>query len=220
MTMDNAEIVIDYRRAKQKNRQIGVLAELNQCSREKIVQILTEAGEELPKYKKPGRKPGYSPKKAATEPKDDKPAEPPAPADDPNPIPEKKPEEPKDKLSDFLKAHQGEGVPLRPMEFPVSRDEYRTLYEQVASLTETMKTVATKLCALEQRTAPSGDAWNTQEIRGVAFDVLITAAERSLKAEVEHPEAIMLTAAIAIGDLINRLENGGKDPEEPEETTA
>jgi len=46
--MDDSEIVIDYRRAKNKQKQIRILAELNTCSEDRIKQILTEHGEELP----------------------------------------------------------------------------------------------------------------------------------------------------------------------------
>ena len=49
MTMDKAEITIDYRRAANKQRQIKILAELNQCAERKIAEILVDAGEELPK---------------------------------------------------------------------------------------------------------------------------------------------------------------------------
>ena len=49
MTMDKAEIVIDYRRAANKQKQIKILAQLNQCAERKIAEILVDAGEELPK---------------------------------------------------------------------------------------------------------------------------------------------------------------------------
>lgn len=56
MTMSENEIVRDFRAAKKKREQIGILAELNQCSREQIREILLRNGineAELPK--KPGR---------------------------------------------------------------------------------------------------------------------------------------------------------------------
>lgn len=49
MTMDNTEIINTYRAAKDPKKQIQVLAELNQCGIEKIVDILTEAGEKVDK---------------------------------------------------------------------------------------------------------------------------------------------------------------------------
>ena len=49
MTMDKAEIVIDYRRAANKQKQIRILAQLNQCAERKIAEILVDAGEELRK---------------------------------------------------------------------------------------------------------------------------------------------------------------------------
>ena len=48
MMMTDAEIVREYREAKTPLKQIGILADENQCSRGKIVEILREAGMELP----------------------------------------------------------------------------------------------------------------------------------------------------------------------------
>lgn len=50
MTMTPAEIAADYRQAKTPLKQIGILADLNQCSRKEIVDILREQGCELPKF--------------------------------------------------------------------------------------------------------------------------------------------------------------------------
>ena len=47
MTRD--EIVRDYRLSKTPMKQIKVLAELNGCSTREIVDVLREAGEEIPK---------------------------------------------------------------------------------------------------------------------------------------------------------------------------
>lgn len=44
MTMTNEEIARDYRQAKDGLKQAKILAELNQCSKEKIVEILQEQG--------------------------------------------------------------------------------------------------------------------------------------------------------------------------------
>lgn len=75
--MDPGEIVVDYRRAANKQKQIDVLANLNACQPRDIAELLQERGEELPKIwltklKKPRR---GSPedlanrgKRAATEP--------------------------------------------------------------------------------------------------------------------------------------------------------
>ena len=49
MQMGNKEIAVDYRRAANKQKQIKILAELNQCAERKIAEILVEEGEELPK---------------------------------------------------------------------------------------------------------------------------------------------------------------------------
>ena len=42
--MDATEIVNSYKYAKNKNAQIGILAELNACSKEQIINILAEQG--------------------------------------------------------------------------------------------------------------------------------------------------------------------------------
>jgi len=57
MQMSDFEIVFDFKAAKKKREQIGILAELNQCSREQIREILLRNGiseAELPG--KPGRR--------------------------------------------------------------------------------------------------------------------------------------------------------------------
>lgn len=48
MMMTDAEIIREYREAKTPLKQIGILADENQCSRGKIVEILREAGMDLP----------------------------------------------------------------------------------------------------------------------------------------------------------------------------
>lgn len=48
MIMTNEEIVRDYRAAKNRTKQIGILADENMCSKREIVEILLEAGEEVP----------------------------------------------------------------------------------------------------------------------------------------------------------------------------
>lgn len=48
MTMTNEEIIRDYKAAKAPSKQIAILADLNQCSREKIKQILVAGGCKLP----------------------------------------------------------------------------------------------------------------------------------------------------------------------------
>ncbi len=63
MVMTNEEILRDYRQAKSKFIQLGVLADLNQVDRKVIAQILADAGEELPgNYKGRPRKDGQAPK--------------------------------------------------------------------------------------------------------------------------------------------------------------
>lgn len=59
MYMSNADIVADYRQAKTPMKQIAILADMNQCDRKEIIEILREAGCELPKQyqKKPKEAP-------------------------------------------------------------------------------------------------------------------------------------------------------------------
>ena len=49
MTMTNEEIIRDYREAKAPMKQIGILADMNCCTRKEIVAILADAGLEVPK---------------------------------------------------------------------------------------------------------------------------------------------------------------------------
>ena len=53
MQMSDSEIVRSYREAKDKRSQVGVLAELNACSKDYIREILKRSGIDAPK---PGRK--------------------------------------------------------------------------------------------------------------------------------------------------------------------
>lgn len=55
MQMTNDEIVREYREAANKRAQIRILAQLNACPVETITDILTGAGEDIPK--KTGPKP-------------------------------------------------------------------------------------------------------------------------------------------------------------------
>ena len=47
MEMTEADIARDYRLAKNKNMQIGILADRNCTSRERIIDILLEKGENI-----------------------------------------------------------------------------------------------------------------------------------------------------------------------------
>lgn len=60
MEMTDVEIATSYGEARNKKNQVKVLAELNACSKEKIIEILVQSGvpEEEFEAKKPGRKPG------------------------------------------------------------------------------------------------------------------------------------------------------------------
>lgn len=80
MQMGPKEIAVEYRTAANKQRQIKVLAELNQCAERKIAEILDAEGEELPKkcadqLSKPARRSRKFPDGEAT-PEDDAPVSP------------------------------------------------------------------------------------------------------------------------------------------------
>ena len=62
MTMTNEEIARDYRAAKDGLKQAKILAELNQCSKDKIVEILLEQGEKVDGRLLQKGKPHTSPK--------------------------------------------------------------------------------------------------------------------------------------------------------------
>lgn len=51
MEMSHGEIVLSYKRAQSRSAQIGILADLNQCSKKEIENILLAAGQELPQRK-------------------------------------------------------------------------------------------------------------------------------------------------------------------------
>ena len=51
MEMKPSEILQSYENAQYKTKQIGILAELNACSKDEITEILKEMGAELPKRK-------------------------------------------------------------------------------------------------------------------------------------------------------------------------
>ena len=50
MYMSATDIAKEYRTAKSPRAQIGILAELNACSRQEIADILIAQGEQVPKY--------------------------------------------------------------------------------------------------------------------------------------------------------------------------
>ena len=208
---EQQELVAMWRGAKDHSeKQIGILANVFAVPKPTVEAILREAGEgpEQPK-KKPGRKPGFSPKRgvlpesnaepvmkpaAKAEPvkKDPKPGPAPEP-DDPNPIPATKPEPEKDKKP-FVE----------PCVAHIAREEFDALLENALDLTRK------EADRREAKAAAMRVAWTVPEIKAVAFDVLTDAAARSLESEAEHGDTIMLTAAVALGDLIDRL-GGGDD---------
>lgn len=56
MTMSTEEILYSYHNAACRTKQIGILADLNACSRDEITRILEENGEDIPKRKYSKRK--------------------------------------------------------------------------------------------------------------------------------------------------------------------
>jgi hypothetical protein len=57
MEMTNAEILKSYNEAKNKTSQVGVLAELNCCSKKKIIEILVKGGIDPAVFEKAADKP-------------------------------------------------------------------------------------------------------------------------------------------------------------------
>ena len=58
MQMTNEEIIKSYKEAKDKKKQIKILADLNTCDANIIKEILIEAGEAAPRvYKRAAKKP-------------------------------------------------------------------------------------------------------------------------------------------------------------------
>lgn len=59
MIMSNEEILREYRQARYPMKQIGILADENQCTKREIVDILMTAGAEVPgqftRYRKPAQ---------------------------------------------------------------------------------------------------------------------------------------------------------------------
>lgn len=56
MMMSTEEILYSYHNAACRTKQIGILADLNACSRDEITRILEENGEDIPKRKYSKRK--------------------------------------------------------------------------------------------------------------------------------------------------------------------
>lgn len=57
MYMSEHEICVDYKNARFKKQQIGILADQNLCSREEIEQILEKNGCVIPKKKPKAKEP-------------------------------------------------------------------------------------------------------------------------------------------------------------------
>lgn len=57
MIMTNEEILREHRQARYPMKQIGILADENQCAKREIVEILMKAGEKVPPQFTKNRKP-------------------------------------------------------------------------------------------------------------------------------------------------------------------
>lgn len=217
MTMDKTEILIDYRAARNKKNQIGILAQLNQCSCTEIAKIVNAAGEALPEpYRSAFGQTGPAlPRggdKRGSRGKDQKPEKDQKPGEK-NPVPEPKPEEPKDRPGSAIatRADLEEllGAALTP-EPAVSREEYRLLYEQVAGLTETAGRLATALGQLEQEKRTVRQAgFGVGEIKTAAFDIV--AEEMFSEDSDEGKRAGIVIALAAYRSLIARLTGDGEE---------
>ena len=67
MVMTNEEIIREYREAKSPTKQIGILADQNQCSRKDILAILQEAGCEVPGWYRGKKSAGEETEEAVSE---------------------------------------------------------------------------------------------------------------------------------------------------------
>ena len=70
MRMTENEIVRNYREAKNKREQVTILADLNRCCKEEIIDILLKNGveqRELPQKRKPRKKPEEEKKHMASD---------------------------------------------------------------------------------------------------------------------------------------------------------
>lgn len=56
MNMTNEEIVRDYKQAAKPEEQIAILADLNECTKKEIAQILIDAGMDVPGWYTKGKK--------------------------------------------------------------------------------------------------------------------------------------------------------------------
>ena len=54
MVMTDSEILRDYNEAKNKSKHVGVLADLNGCSRKEMAAYLTQLGAEVPERSRRG----------------------------------------------------------------------------------------------------------------------------------------------------------------------
>ena len=76
MMMSTEEILYSYHNAACRTKQIGILADLNACSRDEITRILEENGEDIPKRKYSKRKKQVQQDEAQVELKEEPAAEP------------------------------------------------------------------------------------------------------------------------------------------------
>ena len=60
MQYTEGEIVREYQQARYKNKQIGILSQLNTCSRKDIIEILERNGVEIPDKYKASREEEYN----------------------------------------------------------------------------------------------------------------------------------------------------------------
>lgn len=56
MQMTRADIVKEYREAANQRKQIGILAELNECTRAQIREVLEESGEKTTEKTRPAER--------------------------------------------------------------------------------------------------------------------------------------------------------------------
>lgn len=222
---EREELVAMWRGAKDHSeKQIKLLAQVFAQPAVTVETILKQEGFTVDREKKkPGRKPGYSPTKAAekkaaaeketpAEKKDEKPATPPAPApDDPNVIPETKPEPKEEKPAPApIGREEFDAMPAPAL---MGREEFDAMLE--AALQLTRKEEADREAKREAQPL----LWSVQEIKAICFDVLAACSFRALAEPKDDSGNFVICAGLVLGELVERLANGGELPEPEEKLT-
>lgn len=122
MQYTEGEIVREFNQARYKNKQIGILAQLNTCQRKDIIEILERNGVEIPDKYKASREEEYNYGTMVA--KEKRPYRMKSKAKEPEEEPKKDPEEElEEEVDDYLKAQEKTQTYTIPeKEFPKAKD--------------------------------------------------------------------------------------------------